>query len=116
MKKLLVVLSLLPLLSWGQDYRATLTGQITDQSHAPVPQATVKAVKQGTNETKETKTNSEGIYTLPYLDPGDYTVEISAAGFNNVRRAISLRVADKLNLSQTLEVGAITEQVTVSAE
>ena len=55
MKKLLAALSLLPLLCWAQDYRATLTGQITDQSHAPVPQATVKAVKQANDDLHQAR-------------------------------------------------------------
>ncbi len=100
-------------LAWTQDFRATLTGQIADPSRAPIPGALIKAVKEGTNEAKETKTNAEGVYTLPYLDPGTYIVEIAAQGFNTVRRTIVLRVADKLNLSVALELGTVVQEVTV---
>ncbi len=37
-------------LAWSQDFRATITGQITDPSKAPLPNASVKAVKDGTND------------------------------------------------------------------
>src|SRR5216683_7996046 len=105
MRRIASVLLLCLGLAWSQDFRATITGQITDPSKAPLPNANVKAVKDGTSETKETRTNNDGIYTLPYLDPGSYTVEISASGFNTVRRAIVLRVAERQNLTLVMDVG-----------
>ncbi len=102
--------------AWSQDSRATITGQITDPSKAPIPGATIKAVKEGTNETKETRTNAEGVYTLPYLDPGAYAVEIAAQGFSTVKRTIVVRVADRLNLSVGLEVGQVIQEITVVGE
>ncbi|MBI1787485.1 MAG: TonB-dependent receptor, partial [Acidobacteria bacterium] len=84
---------------------------------APIPGAAVKAVKEGTNDTKETRTNADGIFTLPYLDPGTYNIDITAQGFSaHKRTGIVLRVADKLNLPVTLELGAVTESLTVVGE
>lgn len=100
----------------GQDFRATLTGQISDPSKAPIPGASVRAFKEGTNETKETRTNEQGVYTLPYLDPGAYLVEITQQGFAPAKRTIVLRVADRLNLSLSLEIGSVTQEVTVLGE
>ncbi|MBI1897256.1 MAG: TonB-dependent receptor [Acidobacteria bacterium] len=109
--------ALCTVLSFAQDFRATILGQVTDPTGAAIPHATVKAVKTGTNETKETTTNAAGIYTLPYLDPGDYTVIASATGFSELRRTgISVRVADKLNLPLKLELGQVAESVTVTGE
>ncbi|MBI1791137.1 MAG: carboxypeptidase regulatory-like domain-containing protein, partial [Acidobacteria bacterium] len=111
------VLMLIAALGWGQDFRATITGEVTDPSRAPIPGAAVKAVKEGTNETKETRTNADGIFTLPYLDPGTYKIDITAQGFSaHKRTGIVLRVADKLNLPVTLELGAVTESLTVVGE
>jgi len=102
---------------WAQDFRATITGQVKDPSGAPIVNANVKAVKEGTNETKETKTNAEGLYTLTYLDPGRYAVEITSQGFSTLNRTgIVLLTADKLNLSVTLEVGQVTQAITVVGE
>lgn len=101
----------------AQDFRATITGYVTDPSNAPVPGAVVKTIRDGTNETRETRTNSEGLYTIPYLEPGAYTVEVSASGFQLLRRTgIELRVADKLNLSAALEVGTMSQAITVAGE
>jgi hypothetical protein len=101
----------------GQDYRATLSGQVTDPSEAAISGATVRAINVDTKEAKEAKTTAEGSYTIPYLNPGVYDVEVSAAGFRLLRRQkIVLRVADKLNLPLKLQIGSVTESVTVTAQ
>ena len=100
----------------AQDFRASLSGQVTDPSGAAVPGATVKAVNLLTNASKETKTTTEGHYTIPYLDPGRYDVEVIASGFQSVKHeGIVLQVADKLNLPFQLSVGQMTQEVTITA-
>jgi hypothetical protein len=47
----------------GQDYRATITGQATDITHAAIPNAVVRAIQHDTNEVTQVKTNVEGYYT-----------------------------------------------------
>lgn len=101
----------------AQDFRATLFGQVTDPSGAAIAGATVRAVSVQTSETKEATTTAEGSYTIPYLNPGLYNLEVSAAGFRTLKRdKIVLRVADKINLPLKLQMGAVTESVTVTAE
>src|SRR5438128_2465592 len=102
---------------WGQDFRATIIGQVTDQSKSVVPNANVKAVNVANNGSTEVKTNAQGYYTIPYLNPGTYNIEASAAGFNTLKReGIVLQVADRLNLPLALEVGQVTQSVTVMGE
>src|SRR5215510_9903686 len=109
---LLLVMLLSP--AYGQDFRATITGQVIDQNKAAIPGATVKAILASSNGVTETKSNSEGYYSLPYLVPGTYTVEVSAPGFQTLKReSIVLRVADKLNLMMQLGVGQVSQEVTV---
>src|SRR5512132_3763739 len=62
---------------FAQDFRATLTGTVTDPSGAAVPGATVKTTNTGTNAVKEMKTTGDGVFTIPYLDPGIYNVEVT---------------------------------------
>lgn len=103
--------------AWGQDFRGTITGQVTDPSGAAVPDATIKATRAGTNEVVETKTNATGVYNLSYLNPGTFTIEVSATGFQSHRReGIVLAVADRLNLPITLAVGQVAESITVVGE
>ncbi len=94
----------------GLGYEKTLTA-------AAIPNATVKATKEDTNVSRETVSNTVGVYTPVGLDPGRYTVTVTAPGFATVRReGIILQVAEKLNLPITMEVGAVTESVTVVGE
>ncbi len=103
--------------AFGQEFRATVLGLVQDPSGAAIVNASVKATKEDTNVTRETVTSSAGVYTLVGLDPGRYTVTITAEGFTTVRRAgIILQVAEKLNLPVTLEVGQVAESVTVVGE
>ncbi len=81
----------------AQDFRATISGLVTDQNGQAVPDAMVKAIRGDTNETKEVRTTSEGRYSIPYLNPGIYNIEVTANGFQMLKReGITLRVADKL--------------------
>jgi hypothetical protein len=101
----------------AQDFRATLSGIVTDPSGAVVPGATVKATHTGTQAFKETQTTSAGVYTIPYLDPGEYNIQVAAKGFQTVlRESIVLRVADKVNLPVQLAIGATAETLTVTAQ
>src|SRR5215475_4703888 len=91
--------------AFAQDFRATLTGTVTDPSGAAVPNASVKATNTGTNAMKEVKTTSDGVYTIPYLDPGQYDVEVTASGFQALKRtSITLQVAQKMNLPLQMSV------------
>ena len=113
-------MALLCLLSGGvfaQENAATLTGVVTDPSGAAVPNAAVKATNTATNQARDTKTNAQGLYTIPYLDPGIYNVEISASGFATARRQeITLAVAQILNLPVQLTIGQAATEVTVNGQ
>jgi hypothetical protein len=101
--------------TFAQEYRATILGQVLDGSNAAVPTAVIKATKQDTNVAKETATNDQGIYSIIGLDPGVYTVTVIAPGFQAARRTdIVLQVAEKLNLPVRLEVGQMTQEVTIT--
>jgi hypothetical protein len=103
-------------LTFGQDFRATITGQVTDSSKLAIPGATVRAIRAATNESAQAITNQDGYYTLPFLDPDNYVLEVSAPGFKSLKREhVLLMVADKLALSITLEVGQVNTEITVSA-
>jgi hypothetical protein len=108
---------LLCAVAFAQDFRATLTGTVTDPSGAVVPNAAVKATNTATNESKQVQSSSQGTYTIPYLDPGVYDFEFSAPGFQTLKRAaITLEVAQKLNLSVILPVGQSATEVTVTGQ
>lgn len=100
----------------AQDFRATITGQVVDASGAAIPAARVRAVQRSTNQSVEAITTREGYYTLPYLQPSTYDIEVSAAGFNKLREQnVTLMVAEKRDLTLKLELGKMTTEVTVTA-
>ena len=76
--------------------------------------ATVKAINTANNEVKSTQASIDGSYTIPYLNPGTYNIDVSASGFQGLHReGIVLEVAAKVNLPLHLTLGQMTEQITV---
>src|SRR5260221_12917091 len=63
----------------AQTDRGTLTGQVTDQSAAMIPNATVKAIHVATNFERQVTTSNEGSYTIPQLPAGGYVVIVTVA-------------------------------------
>ncbi len=101
----------------AQDFRAAISGTVSDKTGAVVAGARIRAVRNGANTAVETKTNHEGYYTLPFLNPGTYTFEVSAEGFKKLRETnIHLMVADKIDKPFVLELGNIATEITVIAE
>src|SRR4051812_25024135 len=102
---------------WGQGVEATLKGQVVDTSGAAVPGAKVDVKNTGTNQVTQTVTDAGGQYTVPFLQPGTYSVGVEASGFKRiVREGLSLTVGATVAVDLTLEVGAVTEQLTVTGE
>ncbi len=94
---------------------ATLVGTVKDASGSSVAQASVTVVNTATAFVTNTTTNADGAYYVPYLIPGDYRVSVKAAGFKEfVREGLTLRSAEVPRVDIVLEVGAVTDSVTVS--
>ena len=114
-------IALLLLLTAGllsaQGERGAFNGTVLDSSGAALPNATVKAVNQETNVETSVVTTSAGVFRIPALPPGTYRFTVSAPGFKTVlRENVNLSVAQTLTLDFTLDVGNVTDQVTVTAE
>ena len=75
--------------AFAQEFRATLTGRIVDPDGLGMPGVTVSATNMGTNEVASAVTNSEGVYSLPFLRPGNYTVSAELEGFRKCRHAVT---------------------------
>src|SRR5437763_2254444 len=95
---------------------ATLTGRITDQSNATIPQASVTATAVGTGVATSTETNNDGYYSLPSLPPGVYDIEVRKTGFQPLKQTgLELAVQQVARLDLTLKVGQTGESIEVSA-
>ncbi|MBI1895547.1 MAG: carboxypeptidase regulatory-like domain-containing protein [Acidobacteria bacterium] len=112
-------LSLLPLLlaapMAGQTITGEITGTVFDDSGAVVPGATVSLMSETSGARREGKTNTEGIFVFPALQPGTYTIRISRSGFQTVERTgVLLTANDRIAIGEIhLPVGQTTETVTV---
>ncbi len=103
--------------AFGQESRATIGGTVTDPTGAVVPGAIIEVKNTATNVSTKVSANDRGIYLVPALNPGTYTLAVTAAGFKNlVRNNLELRVGDRLNLDFELQLGASSESVQVTAE
>src|SRR5882724_2580143 len=98
-----------------QSNAADLQGVVRDQSGAVVNGATVTARNPGTNASKTTTTNDDGGYLIVNLVPGDYEVTVEAPNFKkSVLPDVKLTVGQRADLDIALEVGQVSEVVTVS--
>src|SRR2546428_10647896 len=70
----------------AQEFRGLIVGQVTDPSGAVVPNATITAVKEGSEQTYTAQSNSGGNFSIPYVQPGVYTVMVTAPGFKKALR------------------------------
>src|SRR6202451_269300 len=103
--------------AYAQNITGSMSGRVVDQQGAVVANATVTAREKDKKVNTVTKTTDSGEFTLAGLLPGNYTVEAAATGFKKLERLnVPLDAQDKLALGDlTLEVGAVTESVEVSA-
>ena len=67
---------------YAQIRSATITGTVTDAAGAVVPDATVAVTQQETDVVTSTKTTAAGVFTVPYLPAGTFTVSVSKPGFS----------------------------------
>lgn len=112
----LLMVSMLFSLCHAQTTSATVTGQITDQSGRLVPGAAVMLTNINTGVPYSTKTNGEGIYSLPNLEPGIYRANVTKDGFKSiVKPDIELHVQDQVSINFALQLGSVSETVTVEA-
>jgi len=99
----------------GQDPYATVTGRVVDPGNATIAGAKVEIVSSETGVKHSVETNSEGIYTIPSLQPGIYRMEVSKPGFKALLKPdIILHVQDVIAINFSLPLGSISETVTVT--
>ena len=95
----------------------TFTGRVNDPSGAVIPNATVTVVDTETNFTSDTKTNAEGLYRIPSMQPGPYRMTVVAAGFKqSVHDGLELHVAEVQEVNVIVEIGVATESMKVTGE
>jgi outer membrane receptor protein involved in Fe transport len=95
---------------------ASVSGRVTDPQGAVVPGAQVTARETETNVSRETVTDQEGRFRLPYLKVGRYEITVRLQGFADATRTLTLTVGSAFELPVSLKLGTVDTNVTVSAE
>src|ERR1035437_7063685 len=94
---------------------AALSGTVSDPTGASVVGAKVTVTDTATQFVAEGQSNETGRYYIPYLMPGPYEIKVQAQGFQSyVRTGIDLRAGDAPRIDIELQVGAVSEEVTVT--
>jgi hypothetical protein len=101
----------------AQEARGTISGTVMDANKAVIPGAVVTITNVAMGTSTEVETNDRGLFTVPYLIPGNYRIVVEAPGFKRyIREGIALQVNDRLEIDPLLEVGGSQETVTVTAD
>ena len=115
--RILIPALLLPGASWSQNRStAEIVGTVTDPSGAVIPDTAVKITNTKTGTHVQATTNMAGAFDVPFLDPGPYTAEFQATGFQALlRKGIDLQLDQTARVDVQLKIGSQTEVVTVDA-
>ena len=100
----------------AQETRGNISGTVKD-STGVIPGATVQITSADTGATQQLITNESGYFEAPLMQPGNYSITVEMTGFKKLSRTgIVLAVGQRLDIPLTLELGAISETITVTGE
>jgi hypothetical protein len=94
---------------------ASIQGTVTDSTGAAIPNAKVALTNTGTHTSRTTVTDGSGLYSLPNVAVGPYSLTIAAQGFQGYTRTGVLEVGNNVQINPALTVGSSTEHVEVQA-
>ena len=101
----------------AQTTAASVSGRVTDSSNAAVVGAEVEIRNTDTGSSQTTQTNGAGIYRFPVLQSGNYLMNVHKESFRTVSvTGITLNVQDNVSRNFVLQVGSITESITVTSD
>ena len=106
---------LVPAISLAQLPDGTISGVVVDVDGGVMSSVQVEIVSRATGHVRGTITGAQGEYNVPTLLPGDYDVIVEAAGFKRTVRAATVEAGTDTRTDLVLQVGAITESLTVAA-
>ncbi|HKD82283.1 MAG TPA: TonB-dependent receptor [Candidatus Angelobacter sp.] len=114
---LLILLLVISSLCVAQTSKGVIAGTVHDSTGAVMPSATVTVTNTLTGETRSTTTNEVGTYRIEAVDPGVYTIKISAANFKTTSvEKVDVKGSIITSVNATLEIGTATETVEVTAK
>jgi hypothetical protein len=117
MRVVLIWVLLVSLAAFGQTFRGTILGTVTDASGAVVSGAKVTVRNLGTGLERTTQTSADGSYSVPELPIGKYMVTVTQSGFQTaITKDLAVDVATPRRVDATLKAGQVSTTVEVSGE
>ncbi len=119
-KFLLTILAVIFILTCGKQSRATVFGELQgivhDPQHRPIANAQVTIHAADSDFTQAAHTDQNGYFSFPTIPLGNYTITIESAGFDTVRRALTVFANNSSILHFPLQVGSVQQSVQVTAQ
>lgn len=121
MSKLSSLLTLLVLFlativaAYAQAPGGTVLGTVKDESGAVIPNANITITNKATGLTRTVTTNSDGLYSAPALQPGDYEVRAEMQGFRTLLREATVTAGGNITVDMAMVLGEARQVVTVEA-
>ncbi len=120
-RRYLLALAIAGVLAWAHTAYAqgtgSIYGKVTDESGAVLPGATVTVTGTGLQQPLIAQTSTSGAYQFPVVPIGTYTVTFELGSFKKaIRQNVIITTGFNAGIDQKLELGQLTEEVTVSAE
>ncbi len=101
----------------AQNITSSIVGSVTDASGAAIPEAQINIINEGTGLTFKTMADSSGVYSVPNLLPGTYTVVAGKEGFQTSRSTgIQVLAAQSVRVAIQMQIGDVQQSITVKAE
>jgi iron complex outermembrane receptor protein len=99
----------------AQSAGVTITGTVTDAKGGVLPSATVSVKNESSSKVRTAKADTQGHFSIGGFTPGRYSLEVSAPGFEVNRRTVQLAAGQDQDVSVALNIGGVSQQVTVEA-
>src|SRR4051812_15834176 len=114
---ILAVILLSSVVVFGQTNKGGISGTVADANGAAVPGATVTVTNLGTNQAVTVTTSDSGAYSVTGLDPVTYSITVEVTGFKKtIVQSVKVDTATTVTANVKLEVGAISEAISVVAD
>ncbi|MEO6221948.1 MAG: M56 family metallopeptidase, partial [Vicinamibacterales bacterium] len=105
-----------PVVKTVQPAQTSLTGLVQDETGGRIPGAAVTVTNVQTQEPQAAVTNASGAFQFVHLSPANYELFVQLSGFRNVRVPIDLSAGKPTNLTVTLPIGALSEELHVACK
>lgn len=117
MRYLLLTVIMITIPSLAQTPTGTISGTVTDSSGNAISNAVIAVTETSTNETLNSKTDAEGRYSVPFVNPGTYVVKAVGTGFRPASQTgVHVEIASTNTVDFSLSVGQVSDTVQVTAD